>query len=123
MTSPFIYEAAAHRLSDLYNMHLVADRFNVGRWIAVRLSDGTSDGVVYDHRREAVKHQLHESLCAYVQIRPHQMTVQEAASVLKFYRFAYTSGFRVTDPEGPELIMPITTQELSSQIRRLARSK
>lgn len=121
MTSTFIYPADAHRFADLHNMHLFADHSNVGRWIAVRLADGTSDGVVYDHRREAVAHQLHESLCAYVQINPKTMSVQEAASVLKFYRFAYDSGHRVVDPEGPELIMPLTTQELNSQLARLSR--
>lgn len=121
MTGSLIYSVDAHRFADVHNMHLLADHSNVGRWIAVRLADGTSDGVVYDHRREAVAHQLHESLCAYVKINPKVMSVQEAASVLKFYRFAYDSGHRVIDPEGPELIMPITTQELHSQIRRLAR--
>ena len=35
--------------------------------------------------------------------------------------FAYDAGFKVTDPEGPEIIMPATTQELFSQIRRLSR--
>jgi hypothetical protein len=100
----------------------MADPANIGHWVAVRLSDGGSDGVVYDHRREAVAHQLHESLCAYVQIHPGGMTVAEAESVLKFYRYAYDAGFRVTDPEGPELIMPITTQELGSQVARLQRS-
>ncbi|MGH9918992.1 MAG: hypothetical protein ACRD6W_09015, partial [Nitrososphaerales archaeon] len=77
---------------------------------------------VYDHRREAVKHQFHESLCAYVQIKRGGMTPREAASILKFYRFAYDSGHRVIDPEGPDLIMPITNQELSSQLRQLRRS-
>jgi len=119
--SAFIYPVDAHRFADVHNMHLLADSGNVGHWIAVRLADGGSDNTVYDHRREAVSHQLDEKLCAYVKINPRAMTPQEAASVLKFYRVAYDAGFKVTDPEGPEIIMPATTQELFSQIRRLSR--
>jgi hypothetical protein len=121
MTDCFIFPLDAHRVADAHNLHVLADRSNVGHWIAVRLADGTSDGAVYDHRREAVSHQLDEKLCAYIKLHPCMMTPKEGASVLKFYRVAYDAGFKVTDPEGPEIIMPATTQELNSQIARLSR--
>lgn len=117
----FKYSEAAHRVADIHNMHIFADRSNVGHWLAVKLSDGSSDGVVYDHRRDAVKHQLHESQCAYIKIHPQGMTAEEAEGILRFFRFAYDNGFRVTDPEGPEIILPSTTEDYFSQLRRLNR--
>lgn len=117
----FKFSEAAHRFADIHNMHIFADKSNIGHWIAVRLSDGGTDGVVYDHRRDAVRHQLDEKLCCYVKIHPGGMTPKEADGILRFYRFAYDNGFRVTDPEGPETILPSTNEDYISQIRRLSR--
>jgi hypothetical protein len=119
MSDAFKFSEAAHRFADIHNLHIFADRTNIGHWIAIRLADGGSDGVVYDHRREAVSHQFHESLCAYVKVHPAGMSAEEAESVLRFYRFAYDNGHRVIDPEGPELFMPLTVEDYTSQIRRL----
>lgn len=118
----FIFSDAAHRFADIHNMHLLADPGNIGRWMAVRLSDGGTDGVVYDYRREAIRHQLHETLCAYVKVHPAGMSPKEAEGILRFHRFAYDNGMKLTDPEGPEVILPSTNEEMSSQLRRLKRS-
>jgi hypothetical protein len=106
-------------MSDEHNMHIIADPSNIGRWVAVRLSDGGSDGIVYDYRREAIRHQLHETMCAYVKLHPAGMSAKEAEGILRFHRFAYDNGMRLTDPEGPEVILPSTNEDMSSQLRRL----
>lgn len=92
---------AAKRMSDEYNLHRTAGGLDtVGHWIACRLSDGSSDHVLYARRREAVRKQHHnEQQYAFVQIRPTSMSVCEAASFLRFARMAYDAGFRLTDPD------------------------
>jgi hypothetical protein len=95
----------AKRCADTHNMHASAG--SVRKWVAIRLSDGGTDGVVYDHRRDAVKHQLSPEYCAYMQIINGPMTVRNAQDFLDFYRLAYDSGLRVTDPEDAHPIMPL----------------
>jgi hypothetical protein len=68
------------------------------RWIAVRLSDGGSDGVIYDRRADAVRHQIHETQCAYVMVQPADMTPAEATALIRMHRDAYAAGYRMTDP-------------------------
>src|SRR5437762_517876 len=98
--------------------------------MAIRLSDGGSDGKLYDTKREAVKHQLHEQLCAYYSFRnsPNGFSfgprgLQEAAVFLAWHRMAYDNGFRLPDPDdrngGPDLVMPDMTEHLFDQMRRL----
>ena len=92
---------ASKRMADEYNLHRTAGGLDaVGHWIACRLSDGSSDHVLYSRRRECVRHQKHnEQQYAFVQIRPTSMSVCEAASFLRFARMAYEGGFRLTDPD------------------------
>lgn len=98
---------AARRCSDTITTHLLADPDHArGCWVAIRLSDGGSDGVLYDRRRHAVLRQLHESQCAYIRIPWGGMTAVEAQAYLDFCRAAYDAGMRMTDPDGPELVMP-----------------
>lgn len=79
---------AAKRLSDIYNLHIVAGARR-GAVIAVSLADGSSDGVVYDTRADAVSHQRHnEGWKAFIRIGPGRMTVCEAASQLRWQRHA-----------------------------------
>ena len=115
------YSSAAWRFSEAATQGLVDGK--VGRWIAARLSDGSTDGVYYDSRAEAVSHQLHESLCCYVIITPNGMNPQQAESILKFYRYAYNNGFRITDPQAPDFILPTTNEDMASQLARLAKRK
>lgn len=118
---------AAKRLSDIVNnlgTHKTYEEL-VNGWIAVRLSDGTWDGVLYDSRHSAVTHQSNEFLCAYLSTRSAQsgMTVRDAHTFLAFHRAAYDAGFRLPDPDhsngGKELIPPATRQDIRSQTRRL----
>jgi hypothetical protein len=124
--SPESYDAAK-RLSDYVNnlgAHKSYEEL-VNGWIAVRLSDGSWDGVLYDSRHSAVTHQSNEFLCAYLSTRSAQsgMTIRDAHTFLAFHRAAYDAGFRLPDPDhktgGKELIVPATKQDVRSQVRRL----
>lgn len=90
---------AAKRISDIYNMHRVADPYgNVGFWIACALADGTSDNELYESRRDAITHQHHnENYYTFIQIVPSTMTPCEAEVMLKVARMMYKNGARITD--------------------------
>ncbi len=70
-----------------------------GKWVAIRLADGGSDGVVYDSRRDAIRHQLHERQCAYVRIPLDDMSPRSAQTFLDFTRQCYDAGIPMADPE------------------------
>lgn len=70
-----------------------------GFWMAFRLSDGGSDEVIYEHRKDAIAHQLHEQQCCYVKIPWDNMPVKAAHSMLRTYRALYQAGFRFCDPD------------------------
>lgn len=88
-----VYSDAARRVSDAITLHLLADGDgNFGKWLAFRLSDGTSDGVVYDTPVEAADHQLHYKQCAYIQIHRGGLSAKGAAVMLTYYRRVYDAG-------------------------------
>lgn len=82
------------------------------RWIAARLSDGGTDGNVYDTRADAVRHQLHEDQCCYVLVPPGgDMPPHEATAYLDFHRRRQAAGMSMVDPEAQApmpLIAPAT---------------
>lgn len=79
---------AAKRLSDTYNLHIMSGA-PIGAVFAFRLSDATSDHVLYDSREDAVMHQRHnEGWHGYVRIGPGRMSVCMGASVLRYQRQA-----------------------------------
>lgn len=91
---------AARRCADAVNNHLLAQGDSVvGRWVAVRLSDGGTDDVLYDTKKAAVKHQIHETQCAYICIPPGGMQVNEALSYLRTNRQLYAANMRLIDPD------------------------
>src|SRR5713101_1820363 len=104
---------AGKRASDIVNLHLAFTKWDElkNKWIAFRLSDGGSDGVLYDTKQDAVKHQLHEMACAYVCYRglAGGSTATEMGIFLQFSRDAYDAGFRLPDPDsrtgGPDVLM------------------
>lgn len=117
---------AARHASDAVNLHLAAIKFDaVGRWVAVRLMDGHSDGTLYDTKREAVRHQLWERLCAYVCIPPTGMTACQAESFLAMNRRLYSAGFRLVDPDaahgGREVIPRLTRRDQAGALASLRR--
>jgi hypothetical protein len=102
---------------------LAAVTGNVGKWMAIRMSDGGSDNVIYDHRRDAVSHQFHEQLCCYVKVFPGGMTAQECAGFLEYHRAAYDAGFRLPDPEFQPPLMPLTKSDQVKQITALTKNR
>jgi hypothetical protein len=84
------YSDAARRVSDAITLHLLADGDgNFGKWLAFRLSDGTSDGVVYDDPVAAADHQLHYKQCAYIQIHRGGLSAKGAQVMLTYYRTVF----------------------------------
>jgi hypothetical protein len=95
------FSDAARHCADAVNIHVtVHGAFGaIGKWVAVRLADGKSDGMLYDTKGDAVKHQLHEMMCAYVCITPGGMTPADAESYLRTHRKLYEAGYRLADPD------------------------
>jgi hypothetical protein len=98
----------------------------VNSWIALRLYDGGYDGTLYESKRDAVRHQVSEFLCAYFCYRnaPNGFASPRDAQLwLDMNRAYYDSGFRMPDPDaadgGPDVIMPLTNEDFSSQLREL----
>lgn len=115
---PDVLSDAARRAADAINGYCAfMDRDELrGKWIAIRLADGSHDGTLYDSKREAVRHQSDEFLCAYTSFRnlPQGTTVREMEIFLRFNRDAYDHGFRLPDPDsqtgGPEVL--VTTGQM-----------
>lgn len=115
---------AGKRVSDQYNLHRVAAVHDVGRWFAVALHDGTSDGVLYDSKSAAVTHQKHnEMFYAYVQIGPWPMTPAMADSFLALHRRLYDKDVRLADPDhangGRDVIKRVSQEDQRAQLRAL----
>lgn len=93
------------------------------KWVAVRLSDGRSDGTLYDLKRDAVRHQPSEQMCAYVRIPPNGMGVCAAESFLAVHRKLYNGGWRLVDPDaqhgGRQVIPRLTQQDQARQTAAL----
>jgi hypothetical protein len=101
-------------------------RIRQSPYVAIRLIDGGSDGVMYDSKQAAVRHQLHEMSCAYFSFRTSPngfSSPRDAAVFLLWHRVAYDNGFRLPDPDdrhgGQDLVMPDMREHLTNQLMRL----
>ena len=101
----FGYSDAAKRCADTINMHVLAGAYN--KWAAIRLSDGGSDGIAYDKRVDAIRHQLHEHQCCYILIPLVGMSPMEAEVFMKVNRDLYDKGMRLGDPQAKDVMVPI----------------
>jgi hypothetical protein len=72
----------------------------------------------YDTRDDAIRHQLHENLCAYVWCPPSGMEPHEAEIFMAYNRKLYDAGFRMPDPA---VIPPLMREQMASQFERLGR--
>lgn len=94
---------AAKRCADQVNLHYAANELGmwdaVGKWIAIKLEDGGSDGTAYDTKRDAVRHQFDEFLCCYIRLIGMRMDVCEAEVFMETNRRLYDAGMRMTDPD------------------------
>jgi hypothetical protein len=104
---------AGKRAADLVNFYLATMDWSTIRnsFLAIRLSDGGSDGILYDNKRDAVRHQIHEQQCAYVCFRniAGGTNARDMLIFLQFNRKAYANGMRLVDPDdqfgGPDVAM------------------
>lgn len=110
-------EDAGKRMADVLNLHITFGKPEDIRdkYVAISLADGRSDGVLYDTKRDAVKHQAFEQQYYYAAFRginPGGVNPYECAVVLQFQRDAYAAGIRLTDPDdklgGRQAIMSST---------------
>jgi hypothetical protein len=120
---------AAKRCSEQVNLHILAhtrsgdmvpDWGSSTPWVAIRLSDGGSDGILYDSKRQATEHQLHPHQCAYITVPPEGMTPEQARVMLKFTKQMYDAGVQLADPDMQ--VQPVVRKEaIPSVIRALKR--
>jgi len=114
---------AAKRMADTYNLHKIGAGYAaIGKWIAVTLAEGTSDDVLYDNKRDAVRHQKHnEQYYAYIKIVPPSMKYCDAEVMLNTHRRMYDAGMRMADPDaksgGLDLITRLTQSDMLAQSR------
>lgn len=105
---------AAHRMADTIRLHqtmLTTDELIAGRYIAVRLVDGGSDGTAYTSRAEAATYQRHNaSRCGYYRIPLHPMGAKVCDVLLWYVRRCYDAGSR-QDP-AHQIIIPTRDEEL-----------
>jgi hypothetical protein len=120
----------ARRCSDVVNMHVLAHVPAAGGppdwngptpWVAIRLGDGSSDGVLYDSKAAAIKHQLHENQCAYVSIPPDGMTVKQALVYLHYTQQMYEAGLRLADPD-MQVHVPLRPETMPGVIQQIKES-
>lgn len=125
------HEDAAKRIADQYMLHrLAADALginNVGKFFAAALNDGTSDGVLYDSKRDAVRHQKHnEQFYTYIKIGLWSMNACEAAVMLRTARMVYDKGLRMADPDsrggGREVIQRSSIEDVLALSRGRVRN-
>lgn len=118
MSNP-IYSDACHRCSDIVTLAAITG--NIGRWIAIRMSDGGWDGTLYENRADAVSHQFYEQFCCYVKVPPGGMTPMEADAFISYHRSLYDAGFRLPDPEFQPPLMPLRADDQRRQIDALTK--
>jgi hypothetical protein len=120
---------AAKRVSDATHLQWVAGGWEntVGKWMAFKLEDGRTDNVLYDTKRDAVRHQFDEFLAFYIKLHPGGMSVCEAEVMLKVHRQIYLNGYRLTDPDakngGRDFIPRLSMLDVRQQVRDLIRGK
>lgn len=101
-------EATARRASDAIaraRMVLSFEEIAAHRYLAIRLSDGSCDDIVYDNRADAIRHQLHETLCVYFRVPLERIGAKTADVILWYARMRYEAGYRA-EVDGPELVLP-----------------
>jgi hypothetical protein len=108
------YSDAAKRCSDIVNMHAIAGQW--GKFVAIRLHDGGSDGVLYDSWSDAVRHQIDERYCTYFRVPPAGMEPREADALLRYSRWAYDHGYRPSSFGDVVPIMPNSMHDLNRVI-------
>lgn len=97
---------AAQRMAEAVNLHVAVHNAELGEgrdrpgYVAIRLEDGRSpDGVLYDTRADAARHQRDDPWCFYVKVGRSAMPVREAWVVLNYARQAKKNGVIFSEEE------------------------
>lgn len=110
----------ARRAADQVNVHVLAHgRDAHGKYVAIRLSDGGSDGTLYDTRYDAVRHQLHSTLCAYARVTLDGTTPKKMWVFMVYMRQIYDNGGRLHE-EDPRI--PLLSERAGVISPRIARA-
>lgn len=117
---------AAARISDEFAMHRTADPYgSVGKWLAFRLEDGSSDHTLYDSRPAAVRHCPDYRHWLFIQVGPWTCTPTEAAALLTANRKLVAAGYKSSDGTdslgGRDIIKRSTARDQYRQLRALFR--
>jgi hypothetical protein len=100
---------AAKRMADTINGLLTfSNPFEIrNKWMAFALSDGRSDGVLYDTRAECIDHQLDERFYTYICMKNLMMGAKalDCQLYLEFSRQAYDAGMRLHEPNAPDIFV------------------
>jgi hypothetical protein len=116
-----VHSDAAKRIYDTYHLHRSAgELFDViGKWFASALADGSTDGVLYDSRMDAITHQHHnESYFTFVQVTPASITVCNAEVMLEMGRkFDAKLLDRAARNGGRQLIKRSSIEDMMSTVR------
>lgn len=95
----------------------------VNHWFWFRLSDGTTDSILYPSKLDAMRHTLNEKHCMFLIMHPTGMSHCEAEIMLTVHRRARSRD--IATPQlslpggGPELITRIGSDKIFNQIRAL----
>lgn len=116
-----VFSDRARRCSDIVTQALTDLGPQLwGKWIAIRLSDGGSDGNIYDAKSTAQRFQLHPKQCAYVCVPPEGMSPRQAETYLRFIEGLYDAGADLADPD-THIPMPQDPKNARRVIRAVKR--
>lgn len=118
---------AGRRAYDAVQVHVFATGWDerIRSWVALKLADGSSDGVLYDSRGAACRHVPDQRYYAFFSYRnaPSGFSSRTDAQLyLDYHRMAYDQGAlqALADPDdhrhgGRELVMPTALEQLMVQ--------
>lgn len=114
---------AAKRCADGVNLCIAAAGTDaVGKWLIVRLSDGSVDQTLYENQSDAVGAAFpYECEHCYLMVPRQWMTLCEAESYLRFNRMRYDAGMG-TMPDPRDVIRPLTRTAHQQQMEQFARA-
>lgn len=123
---------AAKRCADGVNLCIAARGTEIiGKWLAVKLEDGSVDQTVYEFQSDAVSAMWpREREFCYARIPRQWMTLCEAESYLRFNRMRYDAGMDVMpdprDVKRPgavrDVIRPLTRRAHAEQMASLEKT-
>ena len=117
-----IISDAAKRISDTINLHITFNRaWEIHtKWMAFALTDGTSDGALYDSFEDATTHQAFPVRFAYMCFRQVMAgsNPRDAQLWLETERAAADARMALHEPQAPRLIIPTSYHDRRTGRRR-----